>query len=289
MTIDCIKPFDSHYCLFIPTWKQNGGRQAPIMRCIHINDDGIGSMLIGLIKKQQKYAQELQQYMPDNKKKALFTFQSKLYRNNGDVDYRNIYNVMTWPNLSSRLKTICKHFNIQDENGGIYNLTTHQFRHNGITDRLEKGFTVEQITDITGHHGSTMLLDAYSHLNLKPETIIKAQGAVLKEIEKDLTTFNGKVLNFDGKTESEIMKNIRAHKVRGGICSDITGCKSDMMSCLECKFFIPDPEQKEYYKEQIKLWKEKTEKFCAISMIRENAKRNVELYKNIVNKMDKFS
>lgn len=39
MKIDCIKPFDGHYCIFIPTWKQNGGYKEPIIRTIHINED----------------------------------------------------------------------------------------------------------------------------------------------------------------------------------------------------------------------------------------------------------
>ena len=46
MKIDCLKPYNGHYCLFIPSWKQNGGRKAPIMRCIHIEDEGMGRFLI---------------------------------------------------------------------------------------------------------------------------------------------------------------------------------------------------------------------------------------------------
>lgn len=289
MKIDCLKPYNGHYCLFIPSWKQNGGRKDPIMRCIHIENEGMGGYLISLIKKQQQMSNEFQKYMPENKKGALFTSQSKMYRSDGRIDYRDMYNVMSWPNISEKMKTICERYNITDERGNVYKVTTHQFRHNGITDRLEKGFTVEQITDITGHHGSTMLLDAYSHLNLKPETITKVQNSVIEEIERDYSAFNGQILDMDEATEKEIMRNVRAHKVRGGICSDITGCKSDMMNCLECKFFLPDPNQIEYYKEQIELWQQKAEKFKSIPMIRANAENNLKLYKKIVNNAHKFS
>ena len=54
MKIDCLKPYDKHYCLFIPTWKQNGGHFEPIMRVIHIEDVGISSILIALVKQQQE-------------------------------------------------------------------------------------------------------------------------------------------------------------------------------------------------------------------------------------------
>lgn len=285
--IDCLKPFDGHYCLFIPTWKQNGGRREPIMRCIHIENEGMGGYLISLIHKQQNMSKELQKFMPENKKDALFTYRTVNHMPDGTKNMTNQYRVVSWPVISRKFEKICEKYSIRNELGEIYKVTTHQFRHNGITDRLEKGFTVEQVTDITGHHGSTMLLDAYSHLNLKPETILKVQNSVISEIEKDYTAFNGQVINCSQEQEEIIMKNVRAHKVRGGICRDITGCKSDMMNCLECQYFKPDPEQLEYYKEQLELWEQKAEKFKAMPMIRANAERNIKLLRRVVDILKK--
>lgn len=285
--IDCLKPFDGHYCLFIPTWKQNGGRREPIMRCIHIENEGMGGYLISLIHKQQNMSKELQKFMPENKKDALFTYRTVNHMPDGTKNMTNQYRVVSWPVISRKFEKICEKYSIRNELGEIYKVTTHQFRHNGITDRLEKGFTVEQVTDITGHHGSTMLLDAYSHLNLKPETILKVQNSVISEIEKDYTAFNGQVMNCSQEQEDIIMKNVRAHKVRGGICRDITGCKSDMMNCLECQYFKPDSEQLEYYKEQLELWEQKAEKFKAMPMIRANAERNIKLLRRVVDILKK--
>lgn len=31
MRIDCLKPYAGHFCLFIPTWKQNGGNKDRIL------------------------------------------------------------------------------------------------------------------------------------------------------------------------------------------------------------------------------------------------------------------
>lgn len=58
------------------------------------------------------------------------------------------------------------------------------------------------------------------------------------------------------------------------------------MNCLECKFFLPDSNQIEYYKEQIELWRQKAEKFKSIPMIRANAERNMKMYRNLVEKME---
>lgn len=99
--------------------------------------------------------------------------------------------------------------------------------------------------------------------------------------------FGGRILNMNEQLEKRLLKNLRAHRVRGGICSDITGCKSDMWNCLECKFFIPDAEQRNYYIEQIALWEEKQRRFHAFPRIRENAEHNVELFESILKRIDK--
>lgn len=79
-------------------------------------------------------------------------------------------------------------------------VTTHQFRHNGITDRLAAGFTAAQIAEMTGHHGDAMIFNAYAHLNLMPETIREKQNYVLaerQESDKRYVLFGGRILNMD--------------------------------------------------------------------------------------------
>lgn len=168
-------------------------------------------------------------------------------------------------------------------------VTTHQFRHNGITDRLAAGFTAAQIAEMTGHHGDAMIFNAYAHLNLMPETIREKQNYVLaerQESDKRYVLFGGRILNMDEQVEQRLMKNLRAHRVRGGICSDITTCKSDMWNCLECKAFVADTEQTEYYREQIALWREKQVRFSAFPIICENAKRNAGLFESILKSIE---
>ena len=288
MRIDCLKPYDGHFCLFIPTWKQNGGNKEPIQRVIHIEDTGIGGYLIGLIREQQALAKSLQPFMADNKKDALFTYQVKYALKNGTTTTVSRYQTAQWGYVSYNFKNICEKYNIRDENGEIYHLTSHQFRHNGITDRLEAGFTLPQIADMTGHHGDAMLFGSYVHLDLKPKTLVQKQKYVLNEQENSenpYVMFGGRILNMEEQLEKRLLKNIRAHRVRGGICGDITGCKSDMWNCLGCKHFIPDREQLPYFREQVLLWQTKAEKFKDYPMINTNALRNTELFEKIVKKI----
>ncbi len=289
MPIECLKQFNGKYVLFIPTWKQNGGWLRPVTRSIHLEEKGIAAYLIALIKEQQGAARQLQDYMPDNKRDALFTYRQRYLFRKGEPYYTRLCFVATCDTIRTKFQDICVRYGVRDQNGNPYKITTHQFRHNGITDRLAAGFTAAQIADMTGHHGDAMIYNAYAHLDLKPETIIEKQEFVSGEPDSRdsrYILFGGRILNMNEQLEKRLLKNLRAHKVRGGICSDITGCKSDMWICLECNAFVPDAEQRDYYVEQIALWKEKRERFYAFPLIRENAERNAQLFENILNKID---
>jgi len=288
MRIDCLKRFNGEYIVFIPTWKQNGGWIEPVMRSIHLEDKGIAAYLISLIQEQQTEARKLQQYVPEAKRGALFTYRQRYDREGKPPYYTKLCFVANGTSIQYRLQEICKRYNITDDSGNIYKITTHQFRHNGITDRLAAGFTAAQIAEMTGHHGDAMIYNAYSHLDLFPKKIIEKQEYVSKETynkENRYILFGGRILNMEEHLEKRLLKNIRAHRVRGGICSDITGCKSDMWDCLECEHFVPDAEQLDYYIQQIALWKEKSKSFAEFPVIRENAERNADLFERVAKKL----
>lgn len=289
MPIECLKRFDGKYVLFIPTWKQNGGWHRPVTRSIHLEEKGVVAYLIRLIKEQQEAARRLQGYMPDNKQGALFTYRQRYLFRKGEPYYTRLCFVASRDTIRDRFQNICMRYGVRDQDGKPYKVTTHQFRHNGITDRLAAGFTTAQIADMTGHHGDAMIYNAYAHLDLKPETIIEKQEFVSQESgsrDGRYILFGGRILNMNEQLEKRLLKNLRAHRVRGGICSDITGCKSDMWNCLVCKSFVPDAEQREYYIEQIAVWKEKQERFHAFPLIRENAERNAKLFESVLKKID---
>ena len=285
--IDCLKRYNGNYVLFIPTWKQNGGRREPIMRSIHLEETGIAGYLIYIIKQQQEVARQLQKHMTGHKKGALLAYRkSHVYKGvSSDTNYCTVLAIYS---MWSALRSICVKYHVANNDGQIYKVTSHQFRHNGITDRLAAGFTTAQIAEMTDHHGSAMILNSYNHLNLLPETIIEKQEYVLQEEngrENRYVLFGGRILNMEEQLERRLLRNLRAHKVRGGICCDITGCKSDMWNCLECESFAPDADQLEYYVEQAVLWREKCVRFKKFPIIKGNAERNVELFERVLIKL----
>lgn len=285
MRIDCIKPYNGHYVIFIPTWKQNGGHIEPIYRSIHLETEGMAGYLLDLLQKQELVANKLQSRLPELKKGYLFAYQRVLHYKKGGNSKNGIVNVMQIGTVSYQFKRICEQYQVKDSEGETYNLTSHQFRHNGITDRLAAGFTLEQIADMTGHHGNAMIWNSYAHLDFKPETIVEKQKYVLEESvkpEAGYVLFGGRILNMEDALEKRLLKNIRAQKVPGGICGDITGCKSDMWNCLECDSFVVDSGQAFYFEEEGRKWEEKAERFSAMPMIRDNAKKHAMQYRKVI-------
>ncbi len=289
MKLDCLKPYQGNYVIFIPTWKQNGGNKEPIIRSVHIKDAEEGAFLINILKQQQVEARKMQDKMREEEKGFLFTYQRKINRKSGVVTLSKEFRIMRWPGLSSHLKRICEEYNIRNDDGTRYRFTTHQLRHNGITDRLLSGFTIEQIAEMTAHHGDAMIYGSYTHFDLQPAEITKRQKFALNEgaeaNEGTLVLFGGRILNMEEQLEKRLLKNIRAHRVRGGICSDVSDCKSDMWNCLECKHFIPDSEQLDYFYEQAESWRTKAIRFKDLPMIYQNALKNAELFQKIIDKI----
>jgi integrase len=282
MNIDCVKPFDGHFCIFIPTWKQSGGYREPIMRVIHVNDKGMGGYLLALLREQQKTSLIYQEYINDGKKGSLFT-----YRRQKKNTAINRYSVATRICISNNFKKICGDYGIKDEYGDNYCVASHQFRHNGITDRLRAGFTLPQIAEMTGHHGTAMIYASYAHMNLFPETLIEPNlyENQSQDDEKPYILFGGKILNMDAVNESRLLRNLRAHRVPGGICSDVTRCESGMWGCLSCEQFIPEKEQLPYFEEQVSAWKEKAELFKRDVLMRTNYMDIAKRFEVIVTKI----
>lgn len=288
MKIDCIKPFNGNFVLFIPTWKQNGGHMEPVLRSIHLREEGIAGHLIGLIREQQIASTVLQCQLPESKQSALFSYRRVIHYKNRKVSRSSNANVLTLGNAAYHFTRICEQYGIYGEDGEIYNLTSHQFRHNGISDRLEAGFTFEQISSMTGHHGDAMIWNAYSHLSLKPEMIVERQRYILEEpecVENNYILFGGRILHMEEQLEKRLLKNLRAHRVPGGICSDVTGCKSDMWNCLGCESFIPDKDQLSHFEDQAAAWRDKAERFAGFPLIHASSLRNAALFEQIIKKL----
>lgn len=156
---------------------------------------------------------------------------------------------------------------------------------NGVTDRLRAGFTLPQIAEMTAHHGTAILYSSYAHLNLFPETIVEPIQYET-ETQHPYVMFGGRILNMDVVTESRLLKNIRSHRVPGGICADVTHCQSGVWSCIDCEYYIPEAEQLLYFKEQVIAWEEKAKRFHADKQMADNFADIAVGFKRIVEQLE---
>lgn len=289
--LNCLNMFNGKYVLFIPTWKQNGGYKQAQIRTIYLEYSGKAKVLIDLIRQQQELAQSYQRYLVYEKRGLLLTYLKEYEADDYALKYtvagRNI-NIITKEYVNRMFEKICVKYDVKDKNGNPYHLTSHQFRHNGITDRLEYGFTPEQVRLMTEHQGTGMILHSYNHTNLNVEGIMEKQKSILGEETSSKAMFKGRILGMDESIEERILKNIRTQRIRGGICSDITGCECEIPFCSECSYFIPEAEQLPYFEEQVAEWKHKLERFSNFPIVVNNAKRNIHVYQAIINKINRI-
>lgn len=289
--INCIRQYGDLYTLTLNMFKQNGKYIEPETRIIGFKNEDMGKYLLNLINEQKNVAESLQQYVENDEKDLLFTFVRSVYHSSGKFSDKYIpakpskTSVFTLSDSSFRkqLNAIAKRYEVRESNGNIYNITSHQLRHNAITDRIYEGFSLLEIKDLTHHKTTAMIEGSYIHPD--KEKIVQ-QVRKISDEEGETYEFRGKVINNNDKAFEKIKRMPRAHSLgRLGVCSDISACKNDMFECLACDFFKPNIEELKYFEEQVIEWENKEKLFQNNKFMLENIKYNLELNKNIVDKI----
>jgi hypothetical protein len=149
------------------------------------------------------------------------------------------------------LKRVCKVYEIKDEYGNIFDPTTHQFRHNAISDRMNSGiFRAIDIKPLTGHHTTAMIEQTYTHTHIK-------------DLKKDSPiVFRGRIINTDDeKRMNRLLEKPFARQIHNlGICSDSRSCSKSKSQCLRCDYLLPELENLSYYQNDQDEWQKKKEK-----------------------------
>jgi integrase len=286
MKINCLKATKKDhgsYVLFLPTYKQNGGYKEAQIRRIYLKYEGHGKYLIDMIKEQQMIAESLQDKIKkEDERSLLFTRNVEKTSKYGNKYMNSIPIITKYGPISEGIQKIIMENNIKDKDGKLYKITSHQLRHNGITDRLYSGFTLIQTILMTGHKGTAMPEKAYFHSN---KAVMKnVQKKHIEKKDEPKVLYRGRILNMDEATEKRLLSNIRSRRIKNlGICSDFCDCKS--FECLDCNSFIPDADDLPYYEEQVRIFEEKLIKVGEQKYLKENILYNLNLYKSAINKI----
>ncbi len=166
-------------------------------------------------------------------------------------------------NALNRIAKLCK---ITDEEGNIFSISSHQFRHNATTDRLYiGGFTMDQAMALRNDKGTTMI-NEYNHQQKEMHKEMWMEASGLKSPTDAPVEFKARIFNLDDtKVIERLSKNPSTYltwetngKKGVGFCSMISGCKPDGTSvhfeCYECNWFVPKAEYHEDYKKELEYW-----------------------------------
>ena len=249
LTTSCLKQItENSWVLTVPTFKQAGSYSKGSVKMIELQNTGIGAFYIQLLKDQIAYTNTLQR---DND----FLFYSPVYKitgKNGALDCTvcgAVKNVSAGQvrRFFQKLSQI-KQFH--DERGNAISITTHQFRHNAITDRLTSGiFRPIDVMGLTAHHNTQMIENSYTHRSAKDLTI-----------EDKPIIFNGRILSNDMQEQAVLNRPFAKRIYHLGVCSDIRDCNCDKSKCLRCQYLIPNADDLEYYQQEMEDWRTKMQK-----------------------------
>ena len=290
--VECLRHYkDSVYVLNMTIFKTSAGNQDGQSKLLLIDTkDKQQKYLYNLIRQQQKVAKDILSNNPDMGD-FLFTYVPQKYKTDGTFSNNKnerpvTLDVGSFNCFLDKIISIC---GIEDENSLPAHITSHEFRHNAITDRLEsKLFRPIDLRPMTGHANEQMVNHNYHH---KPKDELIKQMHSIEEAQSDKSViFHGKVIGSKNDAAyNYFMKQPFAFEIgHMGICTDIRDCAKDKTACLSCRYFIPNADDLLYFKDQKSEWEKKliiAEKIRQTAFI-ENIKHNIKLFDDVITRIE---
>lgn len=255
MRMNCVKKLDDdYYMISIPTFKQTGPYSLGNIKLIEVKYSGIGKYLIDLIYEfiDERKADTDSDISDDD---FLFYAPRCILRKVNATSRQFVkgsqYERVTIDRVNYFFKNFCKLHYITQDDGTPYVITSHQFRHNATSDRINSGiFRAIDVQGLTYHHSTAMIDQTYTHQD--KDTIINNAPVV----------FKGRIINTDNERKlNQLLKKPYAKNIyKLGICSDVRVCNKDKSQCLRCDYMIPDVDDLDYYTHELNDWISKRDK-----------------------------
>lgn len=288
--INCLKPYESDTFIFSSlVFKTSGGDEKGTPKLLLLDsNEKMQKYLIDMIREQQEVAKAI---CKDKLRLGDFLFMSYETRY---VKLRYIYGnkplLVKCSAFNQYLKLVIDRYDIRDEDGSIAVVTSHMFRHNAITDRIEsKLFRPIDLRPMTLHANEEMVSKAYHHKS--QESIIKQTEAIRKVLTNETVLFSGKVIGSKNDAAFDyFLRNPFAYSLKDmGICADIRECDKSKFECLACDYFIPNCADLDYFENQLADWKKKLDISIKVKnkYMEENSSYNIELFSKVIQKIYK--
>lgn len=245
MDFQCLSQIsDDLYMLSIPVNKTSSSFDEPENKTIYIKYEGTGKVYVDLLKEQLSFAQT---YADDSPfifkcRRVVFKKGSIQCRETG----KKIYTIHS-KNVSSFFARVCKALELRDSDGIPVSTSTHMFRHNAVSDRVnDGGFRSIDVAYLTGHKNTAMIEKTYTHR---------------RPVENPEIRFRGRIISSNDHRIVEILKRPYAQPIyKLGICSDSRGCAKNRAACLRCDNNFPDESCYDDFLHEKLKWEEKLQK-----------------------------
>lgn len=185
------------------------------------------------------------------------------------------YAKLTQKVFRAKLKSFIKRNDIRDDNGDLYKITYHAFRHTLGTEMLNRGMSIYEIADYLGHES---LHSTAGYAKLKNPTVQKAYkklgfvGMIVEEISEQSI---GKGKSLDSNT-------LRSASLPDGACKKPIDNQGNVCAkfnmCIICPKFITTPEHLPIHKEHLKRLRADREKYMASEYI--GTQNHLEMIEN---------
>lgn len=235
--LDCISyPDDNVFAITIPNSKETPRHIPNYQKYNFLLTGFCGGFCHDVVYKQQRYATDMQQSIPDEIKDYLF------------VSHKGPH-LVTTSEFNSFLAEFCAQHQIVDAAGNPAKITSHDLRHIDVCERFKSNIVSPERTSVECNHTCVEDTMGYGYYSKHDE------ATHLAEIVKPILPFDFSTAPSPRKVpprKYETLAKQPATRVIPyyGLCLN-RKCSPQFEKCFHCGSFIPDPQYKEYIKANI--------------------------------------
>lgn len=235
--LDCISyPDDNVFAITIPNSKETPLHIPNYQKYNFLLTGFCGGFCHDIVYKQQQYATDMQQSIPDEIKDYLF------------VSHKGPH-LVTMSEFNSFLAEFCAQLQIVDATGNPAKITSHDLRHIDVCERFKSNIVSPERTSVECNHTCVEDTMGYGYYSKHDE------ATHLAEIVKPILPFDFDTAPSPREVpprKYETLAKQPATRVIPyyGLCLN-RKCSPQFEKCFHCGSFIPDPQHKEYIKANI--------------------------------------
>ncbi|MBK5246594.1 MAG: site-specific integrase [Peptostreptococcaceae bacterium] len=249
MDIDCLSyPDVDVYAVSIPTSKETPYHVPKYQKYNRKLSGWCEGMMYESIRTHQAFALERQSALTNYDKDYLFI---------SPINNR----LITEAEFNVFLKSLCIRYNILDASGNQAHVTSHNFRHVAIGERLRNNIISTILTMIESNHSTPEQTMAYGYQSIKDEAT--HLGAITDEIFQKswgVSSSDNKVIEpivfpeykYKSMADQPFTRLIPGY----GICCNVS-CSPRFEKCFSCRKFQPDKMYLEYIENAIRILEKK--------------------------------